>query len=178
MPTTSEDPADDAVPDSAAPQSGYEDFFRENKNRVFDHGRRIANSPQQGEDAAQEALIKAHECWQRVSVMEDPTGWVMRVTENKLFHMRRNGQRLPTVPLTIDQQVVSDHSAEVAASLDFEEAIARLPPQQRRIIDLSWKSDMGAAAIAARLNIKESTVRSNLARARAQLEALRTDDAR
>ncbi|GIE90726.1 RNA polymerase sigma-70 factor, ECF subfamily [Actinoplanes regularis] len=178
VPTTIEDPADDPVPDRLAPRLCYEDFVRRNGNRIFEYGRWIADVPQQGEDAVQEALVKAYTVWPRVSVMEDPVSWVFRVTENNLHRMRRADQRLPTVPLDSGRKAVPDPSDQVAATLDFEEAISRLPPLQRRIMVLSWKSDMEDAAIAATLNMKVSTVRTNLARARARLGVLRKDDSR
>jgi len=176
MPTTSEDGADDVVPEEIAPRLDYEDFFREHRHRLFDHARRIADNRQQGEDAAQEALIEAYKCWSKVSAMDQPVGWVIRVITRTLYRLRQDGWRLPTAPLIIDQQAVSDPSEALAGYLDFEDDVAQLPPRQRQIIDLWWKSGMGTKEIAAALNIRESTVRSNLARARARLQVLRGDN--
>ncbi|MFF0176024.1 RNA polymerase sigma factor [Micromonospora profundi] len=176
VPTTSEDGADDVVPDETAPRLDYEDFFRQHRNRLFDHARRIADNRQQGEDAAQEALIEAYKRWSAVSAMDQPVGWVIRVIAHTLYRLRREGRRLPTAPLTNDRQAVSDPSEAVAQYLDFEDAVAHLPPRQRQIIELWWKSDMGTKEIAAALNIRESSVRTNLARARGRLQVVRGDD--
>ena len=176
MPTTSEDGADDVVSDETAPRLDYEDFFRQHHNRLFDHARRIADNRQQGEDAAQEALIEAYKQWSTVSVMDQPVGWVIRVITHTLYRLRKEGRRFPTAPLTNDRQAVSDPSEAVAQYLDFEDAVSQLPPRQRQIIELWWKSDMGTKEIAATLNIRESSVRTNLARARVRLKALRGND--
>lgn len=128
------------------------------------------------EDVVQEALVRA---WEHGARGGDPIaslpGWVRVVATNLgRDHLRRSGslerayQRLAFEP-------VFATAADVLGER-LSAAVAKLPPRQQQVVVLHYRDDLPVAAIATTLGISPGTVKSTLARARANLaEVLRPD---
>lgn len=168
--------AGDTAAEPSAPRLDYEQFFREYRPQLLRHARRIADSPEQGEDALQEAMVEAHQKWAKVSITDWPVGWMIRVIQRKLFHLRKGQQQPREVLLTVDLEAVADFSEALAKNAELWDAVRQLPPRQREFVSLRYSFDLDTSEIAAHLGIKESTVRSNLARAYARLRVLLTSE--
>jgi DNA-directed RNA polymerase specialized sigma24 family protein len=115
-------------------------------------------------DAVDEACVRAYTRWERVSVMESPTGWVYRVALNVL---RRQTRRA-----ALEQRLLRRHRVPFLVDGPAGEAwelVAGLPPRQRTAIVLRYVSDLTQAEIANAMGVSRSTVSSTLANALARL---------
>jgi len=122
------------------------------------------------EDAVQEAFVTAIRKRQVLDRADNPEAWIRTVALNRLRHgwrhaavVRKYQPRIPGPQR--DVEVGPEHVAIVTA-------LNHLDNDQRQVVVLHHLADLGTAAIAAELGIPEGTVKSRLARARAQLAEL------
>src|SRR6187402_1854142 len=66
----------------------YTTFFRREVRSLITLATAIAG-PDRGEEIAQEALLRAHRDWERISRYDKPGAWVRRVTINLATSSRR-----------------------------------------------------------------------------------------
>jgi RNA polymerase sigma-70 factor (sigma-E family) len=121
------------------------------------------------EDLTQEAFLRLHQRWGRVSRYERPGAWLRRVlvnlatsrarrlaTEAKL--LARLGRERPAAP------------ALTGEGADFWVAVRGLPRRQAQAVTLFYLEDRPSAEIAAILGCSEVTVRAHLHQARTTLQ--------
>lgn len=128
----------------------------------------------EAEDLVQEAMARAFERWSRVAEMGSPSGYVYRSAINlhrgRLRHLRVRARRwaLPSSP---------DPLREAERRSELARALASLPLGQRTVLVLVDWWGMTAEEAARTLDIKPSSVRSRLHRARTALRgALELED--
>jgi RNA polymerase sigma-70 factor (ECF subfamily) len=137
---------------------------------------RMLGSSREAEDVVQDVFLEA---WQRARHYDRARGtvrtWLMlRLRSRSLDRLRATKrargvsleeQALPESPSTIDATL---------ASLDngvLHKALADLPGDQRRVLELGYFSGQSCAEIAAVLSIPIGTVKSRMSRAIAHLRA-------
>jgi RNA polymerase sigma factor (sigma-70 family) len=112
-----------------------------------------------GVEAASEALAYAWEHWNRVSVMENPIGYLYRVGSSRTRRIRR---RTPTLP-AVEPSRMPDVDPELPA------ALAALSERQRMLVilvhGLGWTQREAAEV----LEISRTTVKNHLDRGLARL---------
>ncbi len=123
------------------------------------------------EDAVQEALVRA---WQRDdggAPIDSLDAWVATVALN----LSRSGIRRAIAERKAKHQLATDAPTSAAAAegdtVDLERALSRLPRRQRETVVLRYLLEMDTREVAAVLKVSEGTVKSQLARARANLAA-------
>lgn len=116
--------------------------------------------PEDGRDAAAEALAYGWEYWDRVSVMENPVGYLFRVGQN---HGRRRVRRGPDVL----PPVASERLPWVEPGLP--RAMQRLPVRQREVVFLLYAYDWSMSEVAELLGVSKGTVQSYADRAMRRL---------
>ena len=129
----------------------------------------VAGDPESAADAVQEAFVKAHLRWRRISRYDDPIGWVRRVAINQIRdgHRRRKRHdravaRLATRQQTTMQPVEPDEFGRLLAA-----------PQAATSGDgLFYVDGLSVAEIAPALDIAEGSVKSHLHDARRRLHPL------
>lgn len=127
----------------------------------------VAGDPETAADAVQEAFVKAHLRWRKISRYDDPVGWIRRVAINQLRddHRRLGRKRRALVRLSIRSEITTE-----ASDIDeFDRLLAELPRQQRATTALFYVDGMTITEIAASLDIAEGTVKSHLHDARRRL---------
>jgi RNA polymerase sigma factor (sigma-70 family) len=123
--------------------TGYEARLRQALTAVFGVDR--------GKEAAAEALAYGWEHWDRVSVMDNPSGYLYRVGYDKARRMRQRTVRLP---------VVEPHrSAWVEPGLP--DAFAALPERQRIVVALLHGYQWSMAEVAEHLGVSKATVQTH-----------------
>lgn len=122
------------------------------------------------DDLVQETLTRTYAAWPRVRG-HDATGYARRVLVNLTIdgHRRRRAVLAEWVDLPdpVDGEAAADDRDEVARLL------ARLTPQQRRIVVLRYFDDYTEAQTADCLGISVGTVKATCSRALARLRRLR-----
>ncbi len=117
------------------------------------------------EDAVDEALTRAYERWDEVSVMRNPDGWAYVVARNALRSVLRREslgdkvrRRLGTTEEELPQSVI-----------EFQSMLEPLSSRQRHVVVLRYVFGMTEPEIAEVLGVKRGTVSSRLRRAHASL---------
>jgi RNA polymerase sigma-70 factor (sigma-E family) len=130
-------------------------------------------SPQDAEDATQEALIRCYRAWPRVAAADDPDAYVYRVLVNGIARGRRRKWHGEVPYETLPERANhEDPAVGVSLSHPVRESLRRLAPEQRQVLVLRYFADLTEAQIAAVLGIAAGTVKSRASRA---LEALSRD---
>lgn len=129
-------------------------------------------SPADAEDILQEVLLSLFTAAPAFESPEQEKYWLIRVTMNKGKNHWRSLLRRSTLPLEETDGYLSqepDHRA-------LREAVAALPRNQRRAVDLYYFEGYSTGEIAAILNSKEATVRTWLHRGRQRLKEYLTEE--
>lgn len=155
------------------------------RDELHSHSCRILRSPEDAEDAVQEALVRA---WRALPGFEGRSSlrsWLYRiVTNTSLDEIHRRPKRV--VPIDLDDAPSARHwhteAPEPATERrylsreDFERALVvamrQLPPSQRAVLILREALDFSARETAATLGTSVAAANSLLQRARMRLEGL------
>lgn len=125
-----------------------------------------------GQDALQDALISLARGIRRFDGRSTFGTWSYRVATNACLDELRRRSRRPTPhafeeePTTADPGPLPDHVVE---RLEIDEALTRLPEEFRAAVVLRDLCDLEYSDIAQLLDVPAGTVRSRIARGRAQL---------
>ena len=143
--------------------------------------RRLAGNEADALDATQEALIAIVRGLDRFDGRAAFSTWSYRVATNACLDELRRRQRRPTPGLHDDLEGVgwSDTGARPSAAIEalpdrlaIDDALAQVSEEFRLPVVLRDLCDLDYAEIAERLGIPPGTVRSRIARGRAQLATL------
>jgi RNA polymerase sigma-70 factor (ECF subfamily) len=155
----------------AGDRAAVDQLLRRHYDRVWSLCRRLTGNEADAQDATQEALIAIARGLGRFDGRAAFTTWSYRVATNAcLDEMRRRGRR-PT-PAPTENLPLADPGPlpdQVTERIDIDAALALLPDEFRVAVVLRDLCDMEYADIAGMLDIAPGTVRSRIARGRAQL---------
>ena len=115
-----------------------------------------ALGPEVGREASADALAYAWEHWERISVMENPVGYVYRVGQSRGGRMRRR-RRVVLPP------VATERLPWVEPGLPA--ALARLSEKQRTVVLLLHSYEWTMSEVAGLLGVSKGTVQSYADRA-------------
>jgi RNA polymerase sigma-70 factor (ECF subfamily) len=153
----------------------FESTFRAHYGRLVRALTVVAGSPEAANDAVQEAFVKAHLRWRKVSQYDDPVGWIRRVAINKLKdEHRRNGRKDRAV-----ERMGNEYQESVVGEPAIDEMhqlLAGLPRQQRLCVALFYIEQLSVAEIGKTLEISEGAVKFHLHRGRERLRGLLTEE--
>ena len=132
---------------------------------------RIVINRSDAEDATQNALISIVKALPSFDGRSQFSTWIYRIATNAaLDEVRRIGRRpRPTDNDAVYDSPQSDRTEAVAAQLDVVAALAEIAEEYRTTLVLRHVADLEYEEIAAIQGIAIGTVRSRLARGRAQL---------
>jgi RNA polymerase sigma factor (sigma-70 family) len=138
------------------------------------HVRRFARSlcstPEDAEDAAQEALIILYRKIGTLRVAAALASWMFEIVRHECIRRSRVAFRRPV------SSVTSEYSAEDAALARMElervvDSIAGLPPEQRAVLVLRDIHGLSGAATAQALGLSRAAMKSRLHRGRQTLRS-------
>jgi RNA polymerase sigma-70 factor (ECF subfamily) len=151
----------------ARTRTDFDVIFADHYTRLVRALTIVAADPEVAADAVQEAFVKAHLRWRRISKYDDPVGWVRRVAINQLRDdHRRAGRKRRAVGRLSSRAEMSTPAPEID---EFDRLLAELPRQQRAATALFYVDGLTVAEIAEALQIAEGTVKSHLHDARRRL---------
>ncbi len=152
--------------------SQYSDISYKHKmvEKYFDTVYRLAFSQTQDSHRADDVLQEVFLRYIRTSKLfeseEHIKAWLIRVTINCCKTSFTNSWNKKTVPLT------EDIAFEMPEQEEIYTVVAKLPKKYRAVIHLFYYEDLSVKDIASYLNIKESTVKSQLHRGRQMLRSM------
>lgn len=158
-------------------QRALDRLLRAQQDRIHGVCRRIAGNDADALDATQEALLAVVRGLPRFDGRSKFSTWVYRIATNSCLDELRRRRRRPLVGLPEHDGTTVDLPAEhvtavadqVADGLVVDEALASLPEEFRVAVVLRDMCELDYAEIAEVLEIPPGTVRSRIARGRAQL---------
>jgi len=124
-------------------------------------------------DAVQETFVHLWRRRWRLGLMDNPQGYCMRALRNRCFdiirqHQRRNQVDIDAAETEIVYQLETDGGEEQVYS-ELEKAIATLPPQQKKVIELKYIEQRNIHEIVELTGLSVSNITTLLSRAYASL---------
>lgn len=162
-------------------RSALDALLRRHHDRIAAVCRRLAGNDADGQDATQEALIAVARGIGRFDGRAAFTTWAYRVATNAALDELRRRRRRPTPGLPDDDGTGSGPGGPARGSAGIEAlpgrmavdaALEQLAAEFRAPVVLRDLCDLDYAEIAEALDIPPGTVRSRIARGRAQLARL------
>jgi RNA polymerase sigma-70 factor (ECF subfamily) len=133
----------------------------------------VLHDPGAAEDIAQDAFVRLHRHWGKVSRYDSPEAWVRRVALNCAFSWRRRERRRMEREVSAADGHLSPRRAPDSDLSEVITAIRTLPPRDRALIALYHLEDRPVAEVAELLDMKVGAAKVALHRARRRLaEAL------
>lgn len=155
------------VPGPVTASADFDGFCRTEYPRLVGAMSLYLRDPQEAEDVAQEALVRACRRWRSVSRLDSPGGWTYRCAVNLARSaMRRRLVRRRAAPRLVDPAPVADDAEAGALRL----LVHDLPPAQRAVVVARYFLQLTVAETAEVLDLSDDAVRSHTKRA---LQALR-----
>lgn len=143
-----------------------ETLFRAHYGRLVRALTLVCASREVAADAVQEAFVKAHLHWGRVSRYDDPVGWIRRVAINGL----RDDHRRQTRKSRAEQRLSNERPNTLEPAIDESaQMLAGLPRQQRLAMALFYVDGMSVAEVAAAMKLSQGAVKFHLHQGRARL---------
>ena len=142
---------------------GMEELFRAHWPLVVGYLARRTGSTTLAEELAQETFYRATRAflgWRGGS----PAAWLLAIARNVLADEVRRGRRL--VPLN---EKLAEEATERETTMAVEEALFRLPPSQRRLLELAYVDGYTHAEIAAMTGTSPGAIKTALWRAREEV---------
>jgi len=129
-----------------------------------------------GEEAVDEAMVKAYQKWDQIGHTANPAGWVFVVGKRWGLSWRRGRQRERKREefVAVRDADVLDESA--ANYLDLMHAMGELNADQRTIVACRFSLGMSVSETAELLGIREGTVKSRLSRSVIRLREIIGED--
>jgi RNA polymerase sigma-70 factor, ECF subfamily len=129
---------------------------------------RVLGNMSEAEEVVQEAFLAA---WRAGHTYDSTRGstrtWILTLVRNRAIDVVRARQRRPVQPLddTFDPPDAADVPFQAELNVDAAraaEALYRLPPEQRAVIELAYSSGLSHTEIAARLSVPVGTVKGRI----------------
>lgn len=167
--------ARDLEPAGAHPRrpEGFDDFVRSRGDALLRFAYVLCGNAHLGEDLVQEVLARMHPRWERVTVMESPEAYVRTAIVRQFLSWRRRRSAGEAVVAEVPEPAGLDEPQQrVLARDQMWQLLAGLPRAQRAVLVLRFYCDLADADIAALLDCRETTVRSQAARALARMRTM------
>ncbi len=165
-------------------QSGETDAFDELMKRyaasVYKVTYSLTRNHADADDLSQETFIRAFRAIARFDERYQFYTWVRRIAVNLCFNHLKRGKKVRFEPLpmadgeaeSVDIADRQPQSADSGLRRDLDQALTKLPPDQRAVFVLRVNEEMSYDEISKALHIPVGTVMSRLNRAREKLREL------
>ena len=133
----------------------------------------ILGDPNEAEDCAQDAFVKAFQAWKRWRPDAPAEAWIHRIAVNRAISYRR-GARLRSVAellRRLGRPAGSIDPAHIATKPDLLTALRSIPPKLAAAIVLRHYHGYNNREIAIALKVSERTIGTRLSQAAALLRA-------
>jgi RNA polymerase sigma-70 factor (ECF subfamily) len=164
--------------------TAFETFIKAYQNMVFSTAVRLLGNPVDAKDIAQEVFLKAHARFNQLADNPSAGGWLKKVTTNLcLNHLTRYRARWRFFSEMVAEDSHLSYEESLAAENRFqqeeelqhrrhylEKALLRLPSNQRVPLVLYHFEEMPYEAIAQKLGVSLSKIKTDIHRGRKSLK--------
>ncbi len=155
----------------AGDRHAFAELFRRHHRQLHRLARLTSRTPEDAEDALQDAMLSAHRGAGSFRYDASVHSWLHRIVVNACLDRLRRAKARPTSPLE-DVYPVADRTAQVETAIVVQRALMRLPVRQRAAVVAVDMQGYSIADTAQLLGVAEGTVKSRCARARVRLAEL------
>jgi len=156
------------TPDAVdAEEASFESFFAAEWSRLFRALLLLTGSKEEAEDVAQAAFLTMLERWDNLDRVSDLQGYLYRTALNAYRSLYRRA-RLAAKRVVAPGRAATDPFEQVAERESAVRLLLGLTARQREAVVLTGIEGFDYRQAGAMLGVKESTVRSLVAQARAQ----------
>ena len=146
-----------------------EEAFTKYADRMFAAAFAVCRNRMDADDAVQDTLIKYHSLRKDFEDENHLKAWLLRVVINRAKDISASFWRRNKVPW---EDYMTELAFEAPEDSRLFEAVMRLPDKYRTVIHLFYYEDYSIQEIAAILNSREGTVKSQLSRGRELLKTM------
>ena len=155
----------------AGDRHAFGELYGRHHRRLRRLARHTTGSPEDAEDALQEAMLSAHRAAGAFRHNAAVASWLHRIVLNAcLDRLRRN--RVGHIELLATHAIVGDRTTEVETALEVRAALCQLPPDQRAAVVAVDMQGYSVADAAHAFGVPAGTIKSRCARGRARLAVL------
>jgi RNA polymerase sigma-70 factor, ECF subfamily len=149
----------------------FAELFHRHRRQLHRLARLTTRTPEDAEDALQDAMLSALRGAGSFRHEAAVHSWLHRIVVNACLDRLRRAKGRPTTPLE-DVYPVADRTAQVETAIVVQQALMRLPVEQRAALVAVDMQGYSIADTARMLGVAEGTVKSRCARGRARLAQL------
>jgi RNA polymerase sigma-70 factor, ECF subfamily len=153
-------------------EQAFESLMTRYQAPLFRYLRGLVSDPEQARDLLQETFLRAY---RSIDTLDDPSllrSWLYRIAHNQAYSVLRRRRLISWLPLAFGQHLSTPAPDRGAVELArVEDALARIPMQQRAPLLLHLVAGFSYAEVAALLQVSEGTVRMRISRGRAAFRA-------
>src|SRR5437762_3083686 len=159
--------------------SAFEQIMLRYERRVLTLAMKLLGAPDDAQDAAQEVFLRAFKYLHRLDVRKPIAPWLMQMTVNVCRNIGRNRQRRWNTfrefaePDNLPANASADPHAKFAGAQERQmlwKALDSLPEKERLAIILRDIDGLSTSEVAEILGSSETTVRSQVSRARVRMK--------
>ena len=159
-------------------EGAFRSIFNTYWERIFQVSKSICKMTEMAEEITQDVFLKVWLQREKFTGIENPEAYLFTIARNTLYSALRN--KFTTIPL---EDIIIELSGSKSfcpenklvhkeTSESVEVVIKKLPPQQKKVFDLSRNVGYSHAEIAEELNLSKQTVRAHMKQA---LRTLRSE---
>lgn len=155
---------------------GLEESFNQAIQKYGDMVYRIAmnqmKNKEDADDVFQEVFIKWMKHRDKFETEEYEKAWLIRVTINQCKSLHLSSWNQKTTGISEEMENSLGYEQEMEEEDEISSVLKKLPDKYPSVIHLFYYEEMSIAEIAKVLNQRESTIRTQLTRARKQLKSI------
>ncbi len=152
----------------------FDRLYRSAYPRVYRTLAAILGDPDEAEDCAQDAFVKAFQAWKRWRPDAPAEAWIHRIAVNRAISYRRTARMRSVGELLrrLGRPALSTDPAHTATKPDLLTALRSIPPKLAVAIVLRHYHGYNNREIALALGVSERTIGTRLSQASARLRVL------
>ncbi len=155
---------------SQGDEIAFTKLFYAYKNKLYSFILQLTGSAAMAEDVVQETFLKVWRNRAAFSALENFNAYLFKIAQNDAINGLRRQSRGYLIMSAIEREKTDSNDIEDILTgkemkAVLQQAVDRLPPQQRRVFELSRNEGLKYEEIANQLNISVSTVRNHMVQA-------------